>query len=355
MSALAKSVSVSTPAQARAMLAGVEYVLLDVDGVLVSGSRVIPGVPEALAELRRAGMKLRVVTNNSTRPIANLVKHFADLGMQFAPHEVISSSAATAYYLKTLAPTKPLEHGNVFVLGSAGLAQDLRSAMPPQCKLYGPQLHAGTAHKFGELLRTCNHSAIAQAIHTPALPPFEEGGPDESIESLNVACVVVGLDPEFSLAKLTIANLLLRQRKDCLFVATNTDPQYSVSHNMPCGNMGTALMPGGGTIVHSLAVAVGRQPDVEIGKPFRYLFDIIAGRDARPGESAAEFAKRCLMVGDRLTTDVQFGKTVGARTLFVLTGCETEANIAETGIVPDYTAAGLGSIGTMLSAASSKL
>jgi len=49
-------------------------ILLDVDGVLHVSGAAIPGAQDAVAELRREGHALRFVTNNSTRPRAQLAE-----------------------------------------------------------------------------------------------------------------------------------------------------------------------------------------------------------------------------------------------------------------------------------------
>lgn len=55
------------------------------------------------------------------------------------------------------------------------------------------------------------------------------------------------------------------------------------------------------------------------------------------------------MIGDRLDTDILFGKSGGVSTLLVLTGVTTEAEISgenASPIVPDYI---LGSLGDLTS------
>jgi ribonucleotide monophosphatase NagD (HAD superfamily) len=47
-------------------------ILLDVDGVLHVSGEPIPGAADAVAELRRAGHRLRFVSNSTTRSRATL-------------------------------------------------------------------------------------------------------------------------------------------------------------------------------------------------------------------------------------------------------------------------------------------
>jgi ribonucleotide monophosphatase NagD (HAD superfamily) len=44
-----------------------DVALLDLDGVVYVGPEAVPGVPQALAAARAAGMRLGFVTNNASR------------------------------------------------------------------------------------------------------------------------------------------------------------------------------------------------------------------------------------------------------------------------------------------------
>jgi len=57
--------------------------------------------------------------------------------------------------------------------------------------------------------------------------------------------------------------------------------------------------------------------------------------------------KRTIMVGDRLNTDIQFGKSGGVATLLVLTGITSEDELTgpnPSPIVPDYVTASIGDL-----------
>ncbi len=69
----------------------VDVFLLDAFGVLNIGRSVIPGAPEWVAALQRAGKKVLVVANGSSvSPAASLLR-FKDMGYDFAPEDVIAS------------------------------------------------------------------------------------------------------------------------------------------------------------------------------------------------------------------------------------------------------------------------
>jgi HAD superfamily hydrolase (TIGR01458 family) len=74
-------------------------ILLDVDGVLHVSGEAIPGAPEAVAELRRAGHRLRFVTNNTTRARATLADELRRGGFELDDSELQTTASAAAHAL----------------------------------------------------------------------------------------------------------------------------------------------------------------------------------------------------------------------------------------------------------------
>jgi HAD superfamily hydrolase (TIGR01458 family) len=74
-------------------------ILLDVDGVLHVSGEVIPGAPEAVAELRRAGHRLRFVTNNTTRARSTLADELRRAGFELDASELQTTASAAAHAL----------------------------------------------------------------------------------------------------------------------------------------------------------------------------------------------------------------------------------------------------------------
>lgn len=68
--------------------------LLDAYGVLNVGETAIPGVAARIADLRRAGKRVMVVTNSAGYPKRLMMERFARLGFDFAPEDVTSSREA---------------------------------------------------------------------------------------------------------------------------------------------------------------------------------------------------------------------------------------------------------------------
>jgi HAD superfamily hydrolase (TIGR01458 family) len=75
---------------------GASALLLDLDGTLYGGGAAVPGAPETIAALRRAGVPFRFVTNTTSRPRAGLVERLRGYGIDAAPEEVFTPVIAAA-------------------------------------------------------------------------------------------------------------------------------------------------------------------------------------------------------------------------------------------------------------------
>ncbi|MER6948911.1 HAD-IIA family hydrolase [Nonomuraea sp. NPDC000554] len=131
--------------------------------------------------------------------------------------------------------------------------------------------------------------------------------------------VVQGIAPGLSYGLLSEGALAVRQ--GALFVASNSDT------TMPTGR---GELPGNGAMVRVIATATGVEP-VYAGKP-----DPPLHRESmiRTG------ARRPLVVGDRLDTDIEGATNAGVESLLVLTGVATPLDLltASPGHRPTYIA-----------------
>ena len=82
-----------TPVDPVSALADVRAVLLDLDGVLYVEDEPIAGAAEAVRELRRAGLALRLVTNTTSRPRRMIVERLKRLGFGVAAGDVVTPAA----------------------------------------------------------------------------------------------------------------------------------------------------------------------------------------------------------------------------------------------------------------------
>lgn len=74
--------------------------ILDLDGVVWLSENVIPGVPEAVARLREKGERILFLTNNSSRPIADLLEKFEGMGIPVEADEIVTSAQSAAAMLE---------------------------------------------------------------------------------------------------------------------------------------------------------------------------------------------------------------------------------------------------------------
>jgi HAD superfamily hydrolase (TIGR01458 family) len=80
-------------------LGGIETVLLDLDGTLYLGSRVVPGAPEAVRRLRDQGLAVRFCTNTDSVTPAALAERLAERGFPAATDELVTPVAVAARLL----------------------------------------------------------------------------------------------------------------------------------------------------------------------------------------------------------------------------------------------------------------
>ncbi len=100
-----------------------KHILMDMDGVIVRGARVIPGAPEFIARLLAAGRKFLVLTNNPAYTQRDLSARLAHMGIPVPATNIFTSALATAQFLHAQRP-----EGTAYVVGEAGLTTALHDA-----------------------------------------------------------------------------------------------------------------------------------------------------------------------------------------------------------------------------------
>jgi 4-nitrophenyl phosphatase len=133
----------------------------------------------------------------------------------------------------------------------------------------------------------------------------------------NAEAVVVGMDRKVNWEKLAEAAYAIAN--GAIFIGTNSDPSFPTERG---------LAPGNGAILYALQLATDVKP-VVVGKPEPYLFLQAYDRlGTEPDET--------LVIGDRLTTDIQGGINAGAHTALILTGVTSRDDLAASPIQPDF-------------------
>lgn len=311
-----------------------DTILFDCDGVLYkNGNVMIPYCKEALQYLIKNNKKIYFVTNNaeySRIELRDKLNHILWNGQEKVEKEkqeeeednerlvltteqmITSSYAASKYLQQTLChdKSKSSQECNIIVIGSNGLCNEIQNV--------------------GFNVKSLSSSSISSSMNRADLAShtFEE---EENFDNDNngIDAIVVGLDTDFTYRKLCIVTALLNRHPNALFIATNEDAFDVVNgdNDSSMESNDKRNLPGNGSIVKSIEVSSQRQA-INVGKPSKILVDLL--------QNEYKFdIGRTLMVGDRLDTDVKFGKDGGMKSALVLTGCTDVDKLMEVGVGTD--------------------
>jgi len=248
--------------------------LVDLDGVVYRGAEPVPGVAALLAARASRGDEVVYVTNNSMHYRADYVTRLGGMGCPVSADRVVSSSRATALHIQRHEPGIR----RVLTLGASGLERELRDV--------------------GIDVVTAGHAATR--MHQEGISGWAAAGAPDA--------VVTGLDPALTYLRIAAAADCIRA--GARFIATNRDPVYPTERG---------LRPGAGSIAAALEATTSVTP-LTIGKPEPHLFELAA---EAVGRSPAD----AIVVGDGIMTDLAGAKAIGARSVLMLTGIATQADV----------------------------
>lgn len=77
-----------------------EGILFDLDGVLVTGGKPLPGAIETLGALQRANIPFQILSNMTLQPRAAIRKRFSEHGVELNPAQILTPPAAAAQWLR---------------------------------------------------------------------------------------------------------------------------------------------------------------------------------------------------------------------------------------------------------------
>lgn len=185
-------------------IARINLFLFDMDGTLYLGNQLFDFTKELLGAIRAAGKKYLFMTNNSSKSVADYVKKLEMLGIGAVEEDFITSSQATAYYLKQ--------------------------------------------HHWGARLYVCGTNSLKEELRRQGF---------EITDDLDkVDCIVMGFDTELTFKKLEDVCKLLFAR-DLPYIATNPDYVCPTEYGS---------VPDCGSVCDMIYNATGKRPLV-IGKP----------------------------------------------------------------------------------------
>ena len=103
------------------MLKDKRLFLLDIDGTVCIGERLISGTKQFLEAVKESGGQFVFITNNSTRGIDDYIRSFQKLGIATDYTNFITASYATVQYLK-----QHYEGKLIYVMGTKSLMRELK-------------------------------------------------------------------------------------------------------------------------------------------------------------------------------------------------------------------------------------
>jgi len=102
------------------VIRGKKAFIIDMDGVIYHGNRLLPGAAELVEWLRKNGKRFLFLTNSSERSPAELSQKLARLGITVEAEHFYTSALATAGFVASQRPG-----GSAYVIGEPGLINAL--------------------------------------------------------------------------------------------------------------------------------------------------------------------------------------------------------------------------------------
>jgi HAD superfamily hydrolase (TIGR01450 family) len=203
-----------------------DHFLIDLDGVVYTGEKPIPGSIETLLVLKDLGKNLIFLTNDPRSSVNDYSNKLNKFGFPAKPQDVITSSMAIAHYIKS--KHKDITHTKAYVVGSKALKDEIEGI--------GLELVAGEEAKRADF-------------------------------------VIIGGYPGFHYEELKISSLAIRN--GAYFYATSRDPYIPTEEGS---------VPATGAVLASIEVASEKKAIVG-GKPEKIIFEVAMMRNQlRPKE-----------------------------------------------------------------------
>ena len=182
------------------------------------------------------------------------------------------------------------------------------------------------------------NSSIVLARHLrrldPGAPVFVIGEPPligelrahgfEVRDDADVRWVVIAFDRTFDYAKLNTALQAVR-RHDARLIATNPDRTCPVEGGE---------IPDCAGMMAAVEAVTSKRVEVVVGKPSPIILEVAL-------QSLGVAARDCVIVGDRIETDIVMGKALGLATVLVLSGITRAGDPRIAELAPDLVLPGI--------------
>ena len=154
---------------------------------------------------------------------------------------------------------------------------------------------------------------------TPFIEELEKAGFKITDEPREIDYVVVAFDRTFDYKKLNIAFQAIK-KFGAHFVATNPDRTCPVEGGE---------IPDCAGMIAAIEAVTENKVEVIVGKPSPIMIQTVLDVMGLKPED-------CILIGDRLETDIKMGRDSGIATGIVLTGVTDEKTLKESSIHPDF-------------------
>jgi HAD superfamily hydrolase (TIGR01450 family) len=194
------------------LLLGIKAVVLDLDGTIYLGNRLIEGVLDLLDLFESRSLMPFFFTNNSTKSRKQLFEKLAGMGIRLELKQVYGTAYATAVFVQ--------ERGlqRVFCIGRQGLRRELKE----------------------KGVVVCEDERLTEAL-------------------------IIGMDTKFDRAKLSKAIQVMKRGGTA--IACNRDDSYP-------GENGE-MLPGCGSIVAAIESESGKKVQYLVGKPDTFMLKLL--------------------------------------------------------------------------------
>ncbi|MGB9672702.1 MAG: HAD-IIA family hydrolase [Anaerolineales bacterium] len=259
-------------------LSEVEGVIFDLDGTVYLGEYALPGAVDVISALRKKGIKTLFISNKPLYPRQVYAEKLTKLGIPTESEDVLTSAYVLGNYL-----SKNYPQMSYYVIGEEALRNELTQ--------YGLKI----------------------------VPELLDQDAQEVLDPKGIDAIIVAFDRTLNYRKLNTAYQALQ--KGALFFATNSDKVCP----MPQG-----AIPDAGATIAYLEHISGRKVELLAGKPSPIIMQVAV-------EKLKSTPQRCIMIGDRLETDIRMGNQAGMTTVLVLSGVTKKETLVQAQDTPHFT------------------
>ena len=149
--------------------------ILDMDGVIYHGNRIIPGVPEFIKWLEDNGKEFLFLTNSPERSPRELAQKLSRMGLAVSEDHFYTSALATASFLAS-----QCKGGSVYVIGEPALAYALYEAgfsmneINPDYVVFG-ETRSLSYEKIARAVKLVQNGAKLIGTNSDLTGPSEDG------------------------------------------------------------------------------------------------------------------------------------------------------------------------------------